>query len=223
MARVVGDEVEVYLSGVEGTAEAILDQISKLGSRRPNLSAVMDRCQSSCWSIAMAIDRLRSLTGTLWEFARQYVPAVETVKLNDVVLEAVDAASFRTRRGSIDLALEPDLPPIMANRRDLCLVVTHLLENALFATVGGGRARIATTTQGTLVVLTVSDDGTGIAPDHIEKVFDPFFTTRPAGAKGLGLAVVQKIVDDHDGIIFVESVPGAGSTFTVTLGQRPSV
>jgi signal transduction histidine kinase len=72
------------------------------------------------------------------------------------------------------------------------------------------------------VVVEVRDDGPGITPDDLERIFSPFFTTKPQGT-GLGLAIVRKVVDAHDGHIDAVSAPGRGATFRVTLPVVPSI
>ena len=122
------------------------------------------------------------------------------------------------------------------DRHQLCQVFTNLLINAFEAL--GGRGSISITagpgalegdhtlptrpTQIPTVVVQVGDDGPGLPPEMVDRMFKPFFTTKAQGS-GLGLAIVRKIVDAHDGRIDVSSAPGLGTRFTVTLpvlGER---
>ena len=84
------------------------------------------------------------------------------------------------------------------------------------ATPAGGAVTVKTRTAGSTVELSVIDRGNGIASEHLESIFNPFFTTKSDGV-GLGLAIVFKIVDEHGGTISVESEPGHGSTFRMFL------
>jgi two-component system, NtrC family, sensor kinase len=96
----------------------------------------------------------------------------------------------------------------------------NLLMNARQAISGQGRIFVGTESDGGKKVIRVlfSDNGCGIHPDHITKIFDPFFSTKPVGeGTGLGLSVSYGIVQDHNGRVEVESGPGKGSTFTVEL------
>lgn len=223
MAHVVEEQVENHLGEVDRSAGTIQGLLDTLGGLRPNLTVVLERGGAHCGSVLQEIGRLRSLLGTFWEFARQYVPEVQPVALNQVVNDLLDGADFRARRGRIDVALDPGVKTVEANPREVGLIVSHLLQNALRATEQGGRVKVMTEARGPMTVLTVQDQGVGIPPENLEKVFLPFFSTwGPEKKKGLGLAVVQKIVDDHGGVVAVEAWPDVGSRFTVTLPVKQS-
>jgi signal transduction histidine kinase len=96
-------------------------------------------------------------------------------------------------------------------------VFYNLLVNAAQATAPHGSIIIKTRPVGTGAEVSIIDRGTGIAAEHLESIFNPFFTTKQDGV-GLGLAIVSKIVDEHGGRIAVESDPGQGSVFRVLLG-----
>jgi signal transduction histidine kinase len=95
-----------------------------------------------------------------------------------------------------------------------------LLSNAAQASPAGAivtvKTRLADTAEGKKAEIAVIDRGSGIDPKHLENIFNPFFTTKAAGV-GLGLSIVSKIVDEHGGLITVESTPGEGSVFHVYL------
>src|SRR5919205_570181 len=124
-----------------------------------------------------------------------------------------------------------ELPPVDCFAGQLNQVWLNLLVNAAHAVREGGEVRITTRGEGERVYVSVSDTGCGVAPEHLPRIFDPFFTTKPVGeGTGLGLSVTYSIVERHGGRIAVESEPGRGTTFTVTLpvnardaagGERP--
>lgn len=122
----------------------------------------------------------------------------------------------------IDLRLAQDLPMIRADAEQLKQVLLNLLINSGQAMASGGRIviRTAVETPGKVTV-SVADDGCGIPPEHIEKIFDPFFSTKPAGT-GLGLAVVNRIIHEHNGTIVMKSEPGKGTTVTIQLPGMPA-
>jgi two-component system sensor histidine kinase AtoS len=146
------------------------------------------------------------------------------------VAGAVPAASQRAvtiaRRGEVEVTVDlpTGLPEIQGDEHQLTQLFTNLLINAYEAM--GGRGRIAVTAQRVrldngadgrdAVKVEVADDGPGIAVEVAEKVFAPFFTTKAQGS-GLGLSIVRKIVDAHDGGIDLQSAPGGGTTIRVTL------
>jgi signal transduction histidine kinase len=129
----------------------------------------------------------------------------------------------RAAKQSIDveLDLDPMLPMIRADGEQLKQVLLNLLINSGQAMTSGGRIVIRTSmeTPGKLTIV-VADNGAGIAPQHLEKIFDPFFSTKPAGT-GLGLAVVNRIINGHNGTIAIESEPGKGTTVTIRLPEMP--
>jgi signal transduction histidine kinase len=132
----------------------------------------------------------------------------------------------------VEVEVEEGLPPALGDKELLSQVWLNLLQNALQAmTPDGGILKVTLgrirrnsalaskdngTASGAAVEVRISDTGHGIAPEVLERVFNPFFTTRPKGS-GLGLAIVHKIVEAHRGTIDVESEPGRGTTFTFTL------
>ena len=122
------------------------------------------------------------------------------------------------------MELAPDLPPVWGREGGLRGVVMNLCMNAVQAMAGGGHLAVRTTRQGDdRVVLVVQDDGPGIAPEHLNRIWDPFFTTKPVGqGTGLGLSITQRAVDRHGGRLSVESKPGHGARFTVTLPTQGS-
>lgn len=118
----------------------------------------------------------------------------------------------------LQLDLAQALPPVRLDRVQFEQVLTNLVLNAVAATPSGGMLRISTGTIDGKVVLRVADTGHGIVPEHLRKIFQPFFTTKATGeGTGLGLSVVHGIIKGHGGDIRVESTPGQGATFIITL------
>jgi signal transduction histidine kinase len=99
-------------------------------------------------------------------------------------------------------------------------VLINLVKNALEAIDGGGVITLTTNFYDAQVNLSVQDSGKGIDPEIIPDIFNPFFTTKKTGT-GLGLAVINKIVEDHQGTINVKSIKGKGTVFTIHLPCRP--
>ncbi|HVY62071.1 MAG TPA: ATP-binding protein, partial [Planctomycetota bacterium] len=167
------------------------------------------------------VARANALIDRLLEFARPSGGPSETerVAVNAVVersLPLIERMAAR-RELAIEARLAPDLPPVEGSAAELQQVVVNLLLNAAQAIEGGGgRIEVATRAAGSAVELVVADSGGGIAPADVERVFEPFFTTRPGGT-GLGLYVCWGIVERHGGRIEVASEPGRGARFTVRL------
>ena len=127
------------------------------------------------------------------------------------------------------------MPELLADSHQLRQLFSNLLANAFEALGGEGHVDIRMYAlaaeqppdgtgepEAPQVVVEIRDNGPGIAPDDLERIFSPFFTTKPQGT-GLGLAIVRKVVDAHDGRIDAVSAPGRGATFRVTLPVVPSV
>lgn len=149
--------------------------------------------------------------------------AVENVDFNTVVQAAVRLVDSSIRSSTTKFTAEyaPCLPPILGNAQRIEQVVVNLILNACQALPDMEHGVHLTTsydqTEGA-VVFTLADEGSGIAPEHLSRLTDPFFTTRrESGGTGLGLSVSATIVKEHNGTLEFTSTPGSGTTVTLTL------
>jgi hypothetical protein len=126
---------------------------------------------------------------------------------------------MRIRQVRLSVKLHDAMPRIRADEGRLSQALITLLMNALDATPAGGDVILETNVPGPdSVGLAVSDTGTGIAPENLDRIFNPFFTTKPVGkGTGLGLAICHGVVTSHGGEISVESTLGAGTRFFIQL------
>ena len=165
--------------------------------------------------------RCRETTDKLLLLGQPYSTKPVWVDLNRAARDTLALLGFATRRNRIhvDAELADDLPPVWGREGGLRGVIMNLCMNAVQALSSGGRLTVRTQRLGDeRVLLEVEDDGPGIAPDHLARIWDPFFTTKPVGqGTGLGLSITQRAVDRHGGRITVDSAPGRGARFTVTL------
>jgi len=148
-------------------------------------------------------------------------------RVDDPVKQALDLMShdFVMRQVTVRTRFDPALPSILADYQDLCQAFLNLFTNASRAMAeahGRGTLSVSTTlvpNQGRpWVEVRVSDDGPGIALEHLPRIFDPFYTTKPLGKRtGLGLTISHRIVTEHGGTLTCESVVGQGATFIVRL------
>jgi signal transduction histidine kinase len=170
--------------------------------------------------IGSEVNRMNGLITSFLNFARplQIQPVVADLRavIDDVVRQQSDLAERRevtVRRqlaeGDWKFEFDPELMKV---------ALSNLLQNAIQASDADKVVTLSAERAGTNVVLTVSDQGSGIQPQHLENIFNPFFTTKPEGV-GLGLPIVSKIVDEHQGRIEVESDLGRGTRFRITLPQ----
>lgn len=170
-----------------------------------------------------AAERCRRIVRDLLTFARHYEPEWTDIDLNDLLQRTVALRSYdlRVRSIVVEWALDPDLPPIQADPQRLQQAILSLVfnaERAVLSAAEGGciTIRSAVGPDGGHVRFEVADSGPGIDPEHMARIFDPFFSTK-AGGTGLGLSTAYGIVKEHGGRIWAESPPGAGATFIVEL------
>ena len=160
------------------------------------------------------------IVSDLLEFARARQPILSPVDLGNLLDEALSVAPPPTGI-SVDQRRPVDLPAVTADRDQLRQVLLNLLTNAYEAMPEGGVITIAGEVVAGAVRVSVVDTGLGMDADTRTHVFEPFFTTKARGV-GLGLAVAKRIVEDHSGTMEVESTPGHGTTFAITLPAAES-
>jgi two-component system, NtrC family, sensor kinase len=164
--------------------------------------------------------RASEIANGLLNFSRTSTTEFRETNLNQVIRDTLSLLEHQLKTAQIDVDLElaEHLPSIHGNPGKLQQVFLNLLLNAKEAMPGGGRLRVATLANGHVEAI-VADSGSGIAPEHLKRIYDPFFTTKsmpkPGERRGtgLGLAVTYGIIQEHAGKIQVESAPGAGTTF----------
>ena len=164
--------------------------------------------------------RASEIANGLLNFSRTSTTEFRDTDLNQVIRDTLALVEHQLKTASIHVALElnPDLPRIHGNPGKLQQVFLNLLLNAKDAMPQGGELRVATLANGH-VEASIADSGSGIAPEHLKRIYDPFFTTKTAPkpgerrGTGLGLAVTYGIIQEHAGKINVESQVGVGTTF----------
>lgn len=163
--------------------------------------------------------RCGAIIDALLRFARRLPPALAAHEVDQLVHGSLALVRLRAEKKGVTLAFEPGAPPpVVVDGAQLEQVFVNLLLNAIDAARPGGRVEVSTAAAPGRIAVRISDDGPGIAPEHLPRIFDPFFTTKAVGeGTGLGLSVSYGIVRTHGGALSVESAPGRGATFTVTL------
>jgi signal transduction histidine kinase len=224
MAAAIAHEVKNPLASIEVAA----------GSLKRQLSAIPDAVESLD-DIIKEAKMANAIVVEVLDFVRPISLQVDRVGLHEAVKDAITLAEGKQARGaiSIDTSIGRDVPDLQADSHQLRQLFSNLLANAFEALGGEGHIDIrATLVPGdepapgvdalpAKVIVEVKDDGPGIGPEDLDRIFNPFFTTKPQGT-GLGLAIVRKVVDAHDGHIDAISAPGRGATFRVTLPVAPS-
>jgi signal transduction histidine kinase len=230
MAAEIAHEVGTPLNVIGGRARAIGKAVAR---QTPTAGDSSPEITKNVGIIAGEVDRIAKIIRQVLDFSRQRGPTLTRVRVAAVVTEAVEFLAEATRRQGIavEVSAPPaDLPDVPGDPDQIQQVCLNLLMNAIHAMPAGGSLRVATERvvrrKGDLdlaapaeyVRLEISDTGSGIPEAHRDKIFEPFFTTRDEGqGTGLGLAVSNGIVKDHDGWIEVESPAGGGAVFRVYL------
>ena len=158
------------------------------------------------------------IVSDLLDFARAKPPSQAPTDLSEVVREVLDRTPL-AENVEVVARLAPDLPPISVDALQVQQVLGNLITNGAQAMPEGGTLTIETTRADGGVRVGVSDTGVGIAPENLEKIFQPLFTTKAKGI-GLGLAVAKGLAEANGGTIRVESAPGRGSRFLVVFPQK---
>ena len=166
--------------------------------------------------ISSEVDRTNSLVTRFLDFARPLAAHREPTDLAQVIDRAIELVHRENGQTSIHRHYSPDLGAIPADAELMEHVFYNLLLNAVQASPPDGVVTVKTRKLESTAEVEVIDRGTGIDPKLIETIFNPFVTTKPTGV-GLGLPIVAKIVDEHQGKLSVDSEPGQGSTFRVFL------
>jgi signal transduction histidine kinase len=165
--------------------------------------------------------RVKGIVGDLLEFARGREPRLREVELNELVMGAYKLVSTSMDTIKITFVLDSDSDGVKldADSEQMERVFINLFTNAVAAMAGAGDLKVKVLREGDVVTVRVSDAGRGIPADAVEKIFEPFYTTRDKGT-GLGLAIVFNTIKKHGGDINVESAEGKGTTFTMKLPVR---
>ncbi len=209
LAAGVAHEVNTPLAVISTYAQMLAKQISGDDQK----SKLLDK-------IAKQTFRASEIVNSLLSFSRTATTEFVEVDLNKIIRETLSLIEHQLQKSSIEVALnlEEGMPGVKGNTGKLQQIFLNLFLNARDAMENGGRLAIRTWSSDGLARIDVIDNGQGIAPENLERIYDPFFTTKAARkGTGLGLSVTYGIVREHGGTIEVDSHLGAGSRFHVEL------
>lgn len=219
IAAGLAHEIKNPLGGIKGAAQLLL---------RERLSSEAADCLRI---IVKESDRVDRLIGQLLALAKPRTLDLEPVNINELLdsLLLLEGGPMKPRKIRAIREFDPSLPPVLGNPDELRQAFLNFIKNAMEAVSEGGkivvRSRLVTDfkIKGKtgkrpirFVQVTVHDNGSGISPENLDKIFTPFFSTKSAGS-GLGLAIAQRIVTEHGGILKVSSEPGQGTMVQVLL------
>jgi two-component system NtrC family sensor kinase len=216
LAATVAHEINNPLFGILTYARLIQRDVEK--SSLPSKDEVSEQLRT----IERESRRCGDLVKNLLTFARQAPSHRDATDLKTVVERAVSLVRHKLELQGIELEQrhDEDAPPAMCDASQIQQAALVLLVNAAEAMPSGGRLAVTTEIDpsGDSLHIRVRDTGSGIPPEVLPQIFDPFFTTKEDQQRtGLGLAVARSIVEQHGGDISVQSTPGEGTEFTITL------
>jgi signal transduction histidine kinase len=176
--------------------------------------------------LKLSLDRMNNISNSLQLLSEDVNRSQKFVKVNikEVISEVVNEAEIEAKRQGIVLHWKPSAieAAIPGDAFQIKQAIFNLVNNAIIYSSTGGFVDITVNIENQLVIIKVADSGIGIAAEDLPRVFDRFYRvdksrSRQRGGSGLGLAIVKKIVEEHDGMVSVESIPGQGSTFRIEL------
>ncbi|MEW6079671.1 MAG: PAS domain S-box protein [Thermodesulfobacteriota bacterium] len=206
----IAHELNNPLYGIMNTLELLKTEVPPTNKRRKLLDMSLSE-----------VERLADMLKKMLSFSKPDEVKKSNININTVLEEILLFYEKRFKENSIkaraEFTAEPGL--VHASRDQLRQVFINIISNAMDAMPDGGGLKVATARKSDSMVITISDTGTGIKEEYIEKIFDSFFTTKKDSVKGvgLGLSVCYGFIKDHGGDIQVVSKPGEGATFIITL------
>jgi PAS domain S-box-containing protein len=212
----VAHELNNPLTGVIGFSELLLEK-NIPEDLRENVVIIHHEAQ-----------RAAEVVKNMLAFARKQSPSRQSINLNNAIERVLSLRTYEHKVNNIKVitSLSRDLPDIMGDAFQLQQVFLNIIINAEYfmkKTPGGGELIIKTERAGDKIIASIKDNGPGISPENINKIFDPFFSTKEVGAgTGLGLSLSHGIIREHGGRIFAMSKPGEGATFVIELPVPPS-
>jgi signal transduction histidine kinase len=207
LATGLAHEIRNPLAGIAG----VIDIIGRdLPATSPARAMVKD--------VRLEIDQINRILTDLLQTARPHAPRMMKSNLNTTVEHAVMLARQQviSKPIRIEVVTDPDLGEVEHDSDQIHQVVLNLLLNAVQAIEGNGYVTVTVGSQDGCASIAVTDTGRGMSSQQISQIFRPFYTTKATGT-GLGLSLVRRILDEHNGQINVTSEPGKGSTFEVQL------
>lgn len=211
LAAGIAHEIRNPLTSINILIHAFTENLPPEDSRGEDLKVIEEE-----------VDRINEIVDQFLRFGKPVPPLFERAEVVPIYVEVLQLLKPQMEKQGISVKQRFDrLPSLLMDREQIKQVVLNLLLNAVQAMPGGGQLTLSGQASGDdqWVQLSIRDSGVGIPSEDINKLFDPFFSTREGGI-GLGLSIVHRIIDEHQGRIEVESSPGKGTVFTLWLPIR---
>ncbi len=227
----VSHELKTPIGALQLLAEALLDATEPAGAAQPDLSADLVAARRFAERIQHESTRLGRLVQELLELTRlqgaEPQPAPEPVAVDGLVAEVLDRTRTSASARRVEVVVEGERGlTVYGSDAQLTTAVSNLVENAINYSGEDTEVRITALADDEHVTIAVADQGIGIAPGDVDRIFERFYRadqarSRSTGGTGLGLAIVKHIASNHGGRVEVESTLGGGSTFTLRLPASP--
>jgi len=215
LAAGIAHEVNTPITGISSYAQMLLKETAADDVRKP----ILEKIEKQTF-------RAAEIVNGLLNFARMNGSEFTDLDLNLLIRDSLSLLEHQFRQNHVDVVYSPDqtIPTVYGNAGKLQQVFVNLFLNARDAMPSGGTLQVETSMNDTMVIVDIQDSGVGISPEHIRRIYDPFFTTKSTGkGTGLGLAVTYGIVQEHGGRISVDSTPAKGTRFRLKLPTRQSL
>jgi PAS domain S-box-containing protein len=210
----IAHEIRNPLSSIRGLAQFVFNSFSKTDERKEDLDTIIQE-----------VDRLNKLVVQVLDFAKLKKPNLTRFSLNDLIKNIAELFKLEIKDKQIkfNLELSPDISQIQADEDQVRQILMNAIINAIQAIPKKGEIKIKTEKAllkgEPAIKLIIEDSGIGIPEKDITQIFDPFFSTKEKGS-GLGLSIVYKLIEAHQGEIKVESKEGEGTKFVIFLPQK---
>jgi len=214
LAAGIAHEVNTPIAGISSYTQMLLKDLPESDRHRPILK-----------KIERQTFRAAEIVNGLLNFSRLSGGEFKALDINQLIHDSLALLDHQLQRNHIrvESRFNKSLPPVYGNTGKLQQVFVNLFLNAQDAMPSGGELDIETGMIDSMIIVDISDTGSGIPEESLKRIFDPFFTTKEVGkGTGLGLAVTYGIIQEHGGRIFVDSDTGKGTHFRLKLPTRPN-
>ncbi len=210
----VAHEIRNPLTSIGGFTRKIYERLPESDPNKNYMKIVIED-----------VERLENMVKQIVRLKVMGVLHTEPSNINDVIIEALKSFEREFKNDNIDIKTElVDNPPLISiDREKMTIAITNLIKNSIEAMQKPPKLlKVISKVRGGNIEIVISDTGKGIPKDKIKYIFDPFFTSKIYGP-GLGLTFTQRIIQEHNGTISVESEPEKGATFTIRLPLKRSL
>jgi two-component system, NtrC family, sensor kinase len=210
------NDLKPQLNAVEQVSEQLIEIEDYSG--KIDMDFILQDFDRMMSSIQDGTQRIKKIVEGMRGFSHISGNSMANADINKAIDETLTIVWNEIKYKAVIEKEYQNLPPVKCNIGEIKQVLVNLLVNASHAIEEKGIIKISTLLEDDILIIKVSDNGSGITEDKLKRIFDPFFTTKPVGkGTGLGLWISSTIVEKHGGSLTVDSVPGSGSTFTIML------